>query len=130
MREQYAARRAALNSPAAAKEFHSLFGREIEYIDRLLAWVNAEASARPRMRGVDDAWRARRAEFQREMRRVRGLDKPGVDGPVVRDGGQRDSKQDGGIFPGSFIDRPRVKGVTWNSCHGTRSPAGKKSAEL
>ena len=28
------------------------------------------------MHGVDDAWRARRAEFQREMRRIRGLDAP------------------------------------------------------
>lgn len=79
LREQYTARRATLTSQAAAKEFHSLFGREVEYIDRLLAWVNSDTGARPSMRGVDDAWRVRRAEFHREMRKIRGLDAPDAD---------------------------------------------------
>lgn len=68
-----------MTSQAAAKEFHSLFGREVEYIDRLLAWVNSDTGARPSMRGVDDAWRVRRAEFHREMRKIRGLDAPDAD---------------------------------------------------
>ncbi|KAK8079546.1 hypothetical protein PG997_007364 [Apiospora hydei] len=44
MRREYAERRVKMMGGGGSKEFHSLYGREIGYIDEVLGWVNRDAA--------------------------------------------------------------------------------------
>ncbi|KAK8091092.1 hypothetical protein PG994_000597 [Apiospora phragmitis] len=77
MRREYDQRRGGENirgeGSSGSKEFHSLWGRETEYIDELLGWVNRDAALLgcEAMKGVDDRWRGKRAEFAKKMKEIR-----------------------------------------------------------
>ncbi|KAK7981663.1 hypothetical protein PG988_003901 [Apiospora saccharicola] len=75
MRREYDGRRAKMTTKTenSSKEFHSLWGRETEYMDELLGWVNGDAAllGYEGMKGVDDRWRSRREEFAKKMKEIR-----------------------------------------------------------
>ncbi|KAK8128517.1 hypothetical protein PG984_009625 [Apiospora sp. TS-2023a] len=99
MRREYEGRRAKMmktedGSSSSSKEFHSLWGRETEYIDELLGWVNGDAAllGYEGMKGVDDRWRSKREEFAKKMKKIRRWPPVGAeaDGEDVEDGGKDD----------------------------------------
>ncbi|OAL46803.1 dimethylaniline monooxygenase [Pyrenochaeta sp. DS3sAY3a] len=61
MREEYDAR---VRAKGHGKAFHSLKDKEVEYVDELLAWVNAdlEAGGRSRLDGHSPRWHAAKVE--------------------------------------------------------------------
>ncbi|KAK8051103.1 hypothetical protein PG993_002488 [Apiospora rasikravindrae] len=73
MRREYEQRRVKMSVENSSKEFHSLWGRETEYIDEILGWVNRDAVllGYEDMKGVDDRWRSKREEFSKKMKEIR-----------------------------------------------------------
>ena len=73
MRREYGLRREKMSVEDSSKEFHSLWGKETEYIDEMLGWVNRDAAllGHEPMKGVDNRWRSNRAEFAKKMKEIR-----------------------------------------------------------
>ncbi|KAK7928155.1 hypothetical protein PG985_005153 [Apiospora marii] len=88
MRRGYERRRAKMYVENSTKEFHSLWGRETEYIDELLGWVNRDAAllGYEGMKGVDDRWRRKRVEFAEKMKEIRRWPPIAADGEDAGDG--------------------------------------------
>lgn len=93
MRREYDGRRAKMRVENSSKEFHSLWGRETEYIDELLGWVNGDAAllGYEGMRGVDDRWRSKREEFAKKMKEIRRWPPVAADGEDVDGDGGNDN---------------------------------------
>ncbi|KAH8668728.1 hypothetical protein BX600DRAFT_435250 [Xylariales sp. PMI_506] len=87
--EDYEARK--LDLVEGSKTFHSLLGREVEYMNSILEWVNQSATklGQERMNGVDDRWLERYAFFIAEMKKRRLADKSSTDNSDLIGGGLR-----------------------------------------
>lgn len=69
MRTEYKARVA---KKGFGKSFHSLRGVEVEYVNELLSWVNAQGEARgaKRIEGHTEQWHQAKEEFNERMKRM------------------------------------------------------------
>lgn len=71
MREEYKER---VVQKGFGKPFHSLRGVEVEYVNELLSWVNAQGEARgvKRIEGHTELWHQAKEEFNERLKKIFG----------------------------------------------------------
>lgn len=85
MRSEYIERKSKYLTPSALRSFHSLMGRETEYIDDVLSWVNADARRRglPEIKALSEKWYKRYEGFREEVKVRRAANQSVPTGAVV-----------------------------------------------